>query len=46
VAQLSRGAKGGAFDFSFFMFALPLPAPFNPPHCRSTPIFPHSLQIT
>jgi hypothetical protein len=35
----------GAFDFAFFLLVLLLPAPLNPPYCRSTPNFPHSLQI-
>jgi hypothetical protein len=39
------GAPGG-FDFAFFFPVLLPPAPFIPPHCRSTLNFPHSLLIT
>jgi hypothetical protein len=37
--------KGAGFDFAFFFFGV-LPAPLNPPYCRSPLIFPHSLLIT
>jgi hypothetical protein len=33
-------------DFAFLFFVLLPPAPFNPPHCRSTLNFPHSLHFT
>jgi hypothetical protein len=39
-------SKGAVFGFAFFPFALLPPAPFNPPYCRSTLNFPHSLLIT
>jgi hypothetical protein len=46
------GLAPGVLDFAFFFFVLlpPArrggPAPLNPPYCRSTLDFPHSLLIT
>ncbi|SRR6267142_1278701 len=36
-------AKGGAFDFAFFLFVSHPQKPFNRPNSRLTPIFDHSL---
>jgi hypothetical protein len=48
VSPVAPGADAapGVFDFAFFFFALPPPAPFNPPHCHSPLNFPRSLLIT
>jgi hypothetical protein len=35
--------KGAGFDFASFSFIPHPPAPFNPPYCRSTLNFLHSL---
>ncbi len=36
-----RMAEPGVFDFTFFLFVLPPPAPFIPPRCRSPHRFLH-----